>query len=144
MDAMAASFYDYAGRIYTGMMAAANNSIWRSLVSLICVAALLFVAIPCGFCSAPHAAALLDAMPGAMPVAANCTPCCPGAPTVISTPPCCTAYAATVDKSASTLRVAVIRLAVDHSAPVTLGRVAARITTHRVAPPPLLQTNLRI
>ena len=124
--------------LYNQTMAAPTNAMKQRLVSVFCLLAILFVAMPYATCAATAGHSMAN-----MP-AGHCDPCCPSK--VASTALCCLAHPQPATPAVQSAPLGQIVVASDLPAqsfaqPAPLGVV---VVTNQNLPPPLLRTNLRI
>jgi len=116
------------------MAAKANPALGHKLVSLLCLFALLFLAVPFAIC-APMSHTAMPAM--------HCTECCP-ANAASAQASCCTSRPQADLPLSQTLESAPQAQAGVLQKPIAMASPSLYLTKPKSAPPPLLRTVLRI
>ena len=124
--------------VYTHIMATGANAIQHRIVALLCLFAVLFIAIPYAICAPTNSHAMAN-----MP-ASHCDPCCPVSTS--ATAACCLAHPQPSVPAPQPVSPIALDVASDPPGvpqPALFTTTALRVNSFRTPPPPLI-TNLRI
>src|ERR1700722_3211229 len=106
-----------------------SYSVVRSIVAMLCLVAVLFVAVPCALCAPAHAAATVS----------QCDDCCSSAKAA-SALPCCSSHPVTALTAVNLVRAGRTMAIVWIEQPAGAFIARRNVAASRIAPPPLLQT----